>query len=347
MTETKTITVAPTTTAIVLRDNQHMKKKLRKEFKPWKSNKEKETKVGVFTIKSANETIKAASKERDPLRLYDEFWIENEVCCLFADSNVGKSILAVQIAKEVAKNQKVLYFDFELSDKQFQLRYTDDKTKQLYEFPKNLQRVCMNKLRAANPTENLAEKIIQDIEKCVRVSKCKTIIIDNLTWISSNSRSTKIASDLMKRLSIMQEQYKLSMLILAHTTKRNMSKPITQNDLGGSKMIFNFLDSAFSIGVSAKDPNVKFIKQVKVRDGALKYGTDNVMLCTIEKKNSFLQLVTIGYDEENEHLKKQKNDDKIATIARIKAMKAEGMTIRDIAKELGMSPATVDRWSKK
>ena len=112
-------------------------------------------------------------------------------------------------------------------------------------------------------------------------------------------------------------------------------------------MIFNFLDSAFSIGVSAKDPNIKFLKQIKVRDGALKYGTDNVMLCSIEKKKSFLQFVTIGYEEESEHLKKRKDDDKLAITARIKAMKAEGMSIRDIASELGMSHATVDRWSKK
>ena len=347
MSNTQTATVTPTITKVVVRDNQEMKQRLKKGFKPWKSSFLRETKVGMFTIKSANETIKQASKERDPMKLYDEFWIENEVCCLFADSNVGKSILAVQIANEVAKRQKVLYFDFELSDKQFQLRYTDDKTKQLYRFPQNFYRVCMNRLRASHPSEDLADRIINDIERCVKDFKCKTIIIDNLTWISSNSRSTKIASDLMKRLTIMQEQHNLSMLILAHTTKRNMSKPITQNDLGGSKMIFNFLDSAFSIGISAKDPNIKFIKQVKVRDGALKYGTDNVMLCSIEKKKSFLQFVTIGYEEESEHLKKRKDADKQETIARIKAMKADGMTIREIAEQLGMSHATVDRWSKK
>ena len=347
MSNTNTLTVTPTKTDIVLRNNQQMRQNLKQNFRPWKPKGENETRVGMFTIKSANETIKAAAKERDPMRLYDEFWIENEVCCLFADSNVGKSILAVQIANEVARKQKVLYFDFELSDKQFQLRYTNDETKQLYRFPQNFYRVCMNKLIKSYSTNDLADKIIQDIENCVKVSKCKTIIIDNLTWISSNSRSTKIAGDLMKRLSIMQEQHNLSMLILAHTTKRNMSKPITQNDLGGSKMIFNFLDSAISIGVSAKDPNIKFLKQIKVRDGALKYGTDNVMLCSIEKKKSFLQFVTIGFEEESEHLKKRKDDDKLAIIARIKAMKADGMSIRDIATELGMSHATVDRWSKK
>ena len=137
------------------------------------------------------------------------------------------------------------------------------------------------------------------------------------------------------------------MLILAHTTKRNMSKPITQNDLGGSKMIFNFLDSAFSIGISAKDSNIRFIKQVKVRSSDFKYNESNVMLCEIEKKDSFLQFVTVGYDEESEHLKKRKDNDKQQIIADIKLMQAEGKSVRQIAKELGMSHATVARWAKK
>ena len=126
-----------------------------------------------------------------------------------------------------------------------------------------------------------------------------------------------------------------------------MSKPITQNDLGGSKMIFNFLDSAFSIGISAKDSNIRFIKQVKVRSSDFKYNESNVMLWEIEKKDSFLQFVTVGYDEESEHLKKRKDNDKQQIIADIKLMQAEGKSIRQIAKELGMSHATVARWAKK
>ena len=50
---------------------------------------------------------------------------------------------------------------------------------------------------------------------------------------------------------------------------------------------------------------------------------------------------------ESEHLKKRKDGDKEAIIAKIKMMKANGMSIREIASELGMSPATVDRYSKK
>jgi hypothetical protein len=74
---------------------------------------------------------------------------------LFADTNVGKSILAVQIADNVArgeaygllccetKAQKVIYFDFELSDKQFEGRYSEknnDYFTNHYQFSENFYR---------------------------------------------------------------------------------------------------------------------------------------------------------------------------------------------------------------
>ena len=55
---------------------------------------------------------------------------------MFADSNVGKSILAVQIADRIARTDNVLYLDFELSEKQFQLRYTNEHG-ELSPFPTN------------------------------------------------------------------------------------------------------------------------------------------------------------------------------------------------------------------
>ena len=340
MTETITQTVVATETEANDKVQEFVTKHRRNTFFNEKN-------IGMFKVKSAYKTLTDAAQQKDPIKLYDELWYEEELCCLFADSNVGKSILAVQIANEVAKTQKVLYFDFELSDKQFQRRYQDDEVKTLYKFPTNLYRVCMNHLRVYCKADELADKIMEDIEKCISQTDAKAIIIDNLTWIVSNGRSVQIASELMKRLVALKRKKNLSMLILAHTTKRNMSKPITQNDLGGSKMIFNFLDSAFSIGISAKDPNVRFIKQVKVRSSDFKYNESNVMLCEIEKKDSFLQFVTVGYDEESEHLKKRKDDDKQSIIAQIKLMQAEGKSIRAIANELGMSHATVARWAKK
>ena len=42
-----------------------------------------------------------------PRALWDSFWYEGELSCLFADSNVGKSILAVQIADRIARTDNV------------------------------------------------------------------------------------------------------------------------------------------------------------------------------------------------------------------------------------------------
>lgn len=69
--------------------------------------------IGVMSIKTANRTILEASLLPTPRALWDSFWYEGELSCLFADSNVGKSILAVQIADRIARTDNVMYLDFE------------------------------------------------------------------------------------------------------------------------------------------------------------------------------------------------------------------------------------------
>ncbi len=82
-------------------------------------SQEKAVEIGILTIKTANQAVSDASTRPDPVQLYLELWYEGEVCCLFADSNLGKSIFAVQMADEIARTRNVLYVDCELSDKQF------------------------------------------------------------------------------------------------------------------------------------------------------------------------------------------------------------------------------------
>lgn len=71
----------------------------------------KATEIDIFTIKSANQTVEDAAHRPAPRQLYRELWYEGEACCLFADSNLGKSIFAVQIADEIARTANVLYVD--------------------------------------------------------------------------------------------------------------------------------------------------------------------------------------------------------------------------------------------
>ncbi|MBO7144608.1 MAG: AAA family ATPase [Salinivirgaceae bacterium] len=298
------------------------------------------TKIGMLELKTANKTIEEAKLKPDPVRLWDTLWYEGELCCLYADSNVGKSIYAIQIATQIAKNQKVLYFDFELSDKQFQLRYTDEDGKS-FKFPENLFRVSLSKERIDyNDFEN---SLIANIEQVALQVDAKILIIDNITYLCCESEKGGLAGRLMMRLVELKKKYNFSILVLAHTPKRDMTKPITQNHLAGSKKLFNFFDSSFVVAFSAKNKNLRYIKQLKVRDGEFNLDSDNIMVCAIEKRNSLLQFVPLGFSSEREHLvARQELGDKEVN-EKIKQYSSEGYTQREIADLVGVSPSTVNR----
>ena len=117
---------------------------------------------GMLTLRTANRTLQEAALRPDPVDLYHELWFEGEVCCLFADSNLGKSIYAVQMADDISHFQNVLYVDCELSDKQFQLRYTDPESGRLYQFQDSLTRAEINPARMN--LKNFEDEIIRNIE---------------------------------------------------------------------------------------------------------------------------------------------------------------------------------------
>lgn len=300
--------------------------------------------VGMLRIKSANETLIEAQQRPDPNPLWLSLWYEGEVCCLFADSNLGKSIYAVQIGESIAKTKRVLYFDFELSDKQFQLRYTDEQGR-LFHFPDKFYRVEINKENL--DVDNFEESIISNIEAAALQSGAEVLIIDNLTWICSNSEKGDIAGRFMMKLTALKKKHNFSVLIIAHTPKRNQSNPITQNDLAGSKKLYNFFDSSFAIGQSAKDGGLRYIKQMKVRHGAYEYDSENVIVCQIDKINSFLQFIPTGYATEREHLKQQSDNDLSQEEESVKELINQGCSVRDIATQLNMSKSKVQRLSKK
>ncbi len=300
--------------------------------------------VGMLIIKSANQTLMEAKQRPDPKSLWLSLWYEGEVCCLFADSNVGKSIYAVQIAESIARTQRVLYFDFELSDKQFQLRYTDDDGN-VYHFPDNFLRGEVNK--ELLDVTHFEDDIINNIEAAANTSSAKVLIIDNLTWICSNSEKGDVAGKFMMKLIALKKKYNLSVLIIAHTPKRSLSNPLTQNDLAGSKKLFNFFDSCFSIGKSAKDGGLRYIKQMKVRHGEFMYGADNVIVCQLDSINAFLQFVPIGYSSEREHLKERSENDLSELENDVMELHNKGLSIREIAAQLGISKSTVQRIIKK
>ena len=134
-----------------------------------------------------------------------------------------------------------------------------------------------------------------------------------------------------------------NILIIAHTPKRSLSSPITQNDLAGSKKLYNFFDSVFAIGKSAKDASLRYIKQLKVRAGEFRYGSDNVMLYKIVHTGGYVHFEFRDFAREYAHLRENPEEDKEVLLENIRELHQQGKSVREIADELDLSKSRVGR----
>lgn len=322
-----------------------------------------ESHTGLFRLKTASEWMELAKTRPIPEMLFGEFWHEGEICILFSDSNLGKSILAVQIADSISKGkaipafkleaakQAVLYFDFELSVKQFEARYSvKDESQRVfydhYDFDSNFKRLEINPDADIPSESNFEDYLSQSLEKEITETGAKILIIDNITYLKNDTERAKDALPLMKHLKALKSKYNLSILALAHTPKRDLSRPITQNDLGGSKMLYNFVDSSFAIGISNSDKNLRYIKQIKARNTEMIYDTENIAVCQIDKPYNLLAFEFIKFGAESEHLKQLGEGDRESLIEQAKELSGKGFSQRQIAAELGVSLGAINKYLK-
>jgi hypothetical protein len=150
----------------------------------------------------------------------------------------------------------------------------------------------------------------------------------------------------MKHLKRLKAKHGLSILCLAHTPKRDLSKPITRNDLQGSKMLINFCDSSFAIGESHNDKSARYLKQIKSRNTEIVYDTENVILCQISKPTNFLQFDFLGYALERDHLRVHTQDDRESVIEKVKELSGQGKRQREISTMLSISLGAVNKYLK-
>ncbi|WP_372800898.1 AAA family ATPase [Lutibacter sp.] len=324
-----------------------------------KQDLENRTSNSLFQVKPANDWIDEAKKRPIPKMLFGELWFEGELNILFADTNLGKSILAVQIANSIsagiptcglaleAQQQPVIYLDFELSDKQFECRYSD-KYDNHFTFNNNFLRAEIQpNSKIPKEYDSFEEFLIKSIEILVIQHSVKILIIDNISYLKNGTEKATEATTLMIFLNDLKKKYHLSILVLAHTPKRDYTKPLSKNDLSGSKSLMNFCDSSFAIGQSFNSSGVRYIKQIKQRVVEELYGIENVITYSIIKNVNFLKFRFEGYDNELNHLKQQTQVDFNTRNDDILKLKSEGKSNVAIGQLFNISEGAVRNILKK
>ena len=113
--------------------------------------------------------------------LWHGLWYQGEMACLFGEPNVGKTILAMQIANELNKRGlKTLYFDFENAAHQFKSRYKTDK----FNYSTGDGEFIVKPLNPNYSTAPLDSRSILDyIKKDFVTERAPVIIIDDITHL--------------------------------------------------------------------------------------------------------------------------------------------------------------------
>jgi RecA-family ATPase len=349
--EKKTINVLPTSKEIVNQENKNVSV----------IEVDVDQEMKRLSIRTAMQRLKDAKSLPDILPLADVLFQRGELSIFFGDTGLGKSIFAVALADAINKGVSFLqlenkceplsvqYYDFELSDKQFEKRYADDNGNP-YPFNNNLfiDNIDLSSIDWTDKKIVFEEVLIKKIKSDLKETGAKVLIIDNISFLSTyTAEDTQVALRLMKLLKDLKNEFDISILVLAHTVKKFGIGGASLQDLAGSKQISNFADSVFTIAASKKDPNLRYIKPVKhSRSAEIKFDANNVIICEIQKEDSFLTFIHKGYGKEIEHLVSLHEDKEEEAIERAKELQEQGKTIREIASEIGYSKSTVGRWLK-
>lgn len=309
---------------------------------------------GLLDILPANKWMELERGRSRPKMLFGSFWMQGELCILFADTNIGKSILAVQLGDSISRHQHingfeleagptpVLYVDFELSSQQFEARYSDSGGN--YRFASNFYRAEVN-LQAQAPKHfaSFTDFMSHTLHRAIKNTGAEVLIIDNITCLGGNTERSAPALAMMKQLKLLKTHHRLSILVLAHTPKRVAGQPIGRNDLGGSKMLINFADSAIAMAESGTSPGCRYLKQVKQRSSKQVYGDDNVCLLKPERQGGFLGFAFIGNAPECMHLLSPAQIIRKKLAQQANSLYTQNHTQRQIAQLLKISVGTVNK----
>lgn len=277
---------------------------------------------------------------------------ENDMCVLFGDAGTGKSLLAIQIAEAIAKGKclfgdeknfknecepkKTLFFDFELETAELFDRYSESGL--AYDFGENFQRVDMNPDNFDFSEGD--DKLIRTVQQIIEKNQPEFIVIDNITWLTSEAQDTAIAGNFMKLFLRLQKRLGFTMIVIAHTPKRNTSEQIESKHLAGSRQIVNYAKNVIAVSPSKLGAGIVYLKHLKMRNGEMIFNADNVLQCCIEKPqgSAFLQWRVMAQTSEELHLATtliEMTDDEIATHA-IDLRKNRNMTWDEILTELSL-----------
>ncbi len=288
--------------------------------------------------RKANAVIAEALTQKPSPPLFDGFWRTGEVAMLFGEAGAGKSLLAVQVAEALARGRpltgldmprrrhRVLYVDLLLSEGQFLRRYTHRGMETQYKFAERFYR--------ERPPEG--EKLCDWVRKAVKLGGFEVVVIDDLSAVMRTDNGTFDTLKVMQEMKRLSHETRVSVLVLADSVPPPQKQDISEADLRRSRVLCGLADSVFALGMWGRE-NRRLV-HIRSRGDRVVWGSQNPIGCT--RSLDPYSLSGFRFDSRFEP---KLDPVRSALVCRVNKMQADGMTFREIAKELNVSRSTASR----
>ena len=299
-----------------------------------------------FRVQSLSDVLKRNKDVKPAKMLFGEFWHEGEFCILFGQANTGKSTLTTQIVLGLSrgkseheyftvesKPKKILFFDLEMSERQISRRL-----KGLQDVGDNILRVDFNPDYLYN--EATKESAFASIEALIEEHEPDVIFLDNMSVIQPNNENAADSTYFMSKLNALKQKFDISILVVAHTPKIYQMKLIEITDLAGSAQNGNLADSIFTIGKTTHK-NLRYLKQIKVREKEFTYDTDNVLLMEFSQDEGWLHFNPLEQVEEYKQLSLSRSNNKDERDAELYKLYLSGVPVESLESQFGLKRSRV------
>ena len=216
---------------------------------------------------------------QEVVQICEEILLENGTSSISGQSNVGKSILALQFAMSVAmgvpfltfrvpKPRKVLFVQFELVDPMVAQRIKKLKKTMLENYP-TLNENYKNNLRVTSVANiTIFTDQYEAIEGNLMAADppFDVVVIDNIyTSGAANIAKNDELTQLMSRIDSLRKEYKCAWLLVSHHKKMEERKPLEHGMVYGGSYFVNFLDNLIQVANTGRHKQLKVFKITKIR----------------------------------------------------------------------------------
>lgn len=265
--------------------------------------------------------------------LWKGIWEHSEVACLFGLPNVGKTILAMQIATNAKEmGLRVDYFDLEGLEHPVKPQFTP----------------------TTMPLSDNEEVTPLDfIIKNITVKKTQVAIIDDFDLLLNGDNSTANVKSTLNSLRQLSRSTSAAILIIAHSRPHKKGQVITTNCLPNAYEIMHVCDSVFSLAQANRHnathhKRTHYIKQHKNRMAPVIYDDNCVLSAELTLHDGIVEFDDFKpLGNERQLLRDYGFHSHESVYEAIRQLNRCHYTTREIAAIVGISQSQVSRTIKR